>query len=69
MPGSFIPHPDNARKIQELCRHEMKVERLLKDILTAITICRLEGWDWREYPLMIKKKVNRLQKILNEVNK
>lgn len=55
----FIPHPDTARKIQELCRHEM-IERLLKDILTDITISRVEGWDWREYPLMIKKEVDRI---------
>ena len=38
-----------AYALQTNARHE-QIERLLKDILTDITICKLEGWNWREYP-------------------
>lgn len=55
----FNTHPDIARQIQELSRHEM-IQKLLQDILADISICQLEGWDWREFPQMIKKEMDRI---------
>ena len=45
-----------AYGLQRLTREEMKL-RLLRDIRTDIAVCRLEGWDCREYLLELKDLV------------
>ena len=60
---SFKEQPKEiAYALQINARHE-QIERLLKDILTDITICKLEGWNWREYPQMIKSEIDRILKL------
>ena len=47
---------DSRRALQVLARQQL-IRRLLADILFDINVCRLEGWDWREFPLEIIKVV------------
>lgn len=45
------------KKIQILCREEMK-EKLLKDILMDINVCKLENWDYKEYLIDLKNIID-----------
>ena len=47
----------DPRLIQTLARHEMTA-RLLADIATDMTVCRLEGWDVFEYPRMVRAEMD-----------
>ena len=47
-----------AKALQQLAREEMK-HRLLADILTDINVCKIEGWDYKEYLLELKEIVCR----------
>jgi hypothetical protein len=41
--------PDETRRaLQVLAREELKL-RVLQDVLIDIQVCRLEGWDPREF--------------------
>lgn len=44
----FSNEPGISEKLNRLAREEMKL-RLLKDIAADITICKLEGWEYKEY--------------------
>ena len=48
---------DTRRALQVLARQQL-INRLLVDILFDINVCRLEGWDWREFPREIVKVVS-----------
>lgn len=48
---------ETALALQRLCREATK-EKLLKDILADIAVCRLEGWDYKEYLLELRDLVN-----------
>ena len=50
-----IPFP--AKTINELARKRFQ-EQLLKDILCDIVICKLEGWNEKEYIEELKKLMN-----------
>ena len=54
---SFKNSPGMARALQRLAREEMKL-RLLRDIRVDIAVCRLEGWDCREYILELKNLID-----------
>ena len=43
---------DTRWALQVLARRQL-IHRLLADILFDINVCRLEGWDWQEFPLEI----------------
>lgn len=43
--------------LNTLARKQM-IRRLLADILVDINICQLEGWDYREYLLELKKNID-----------
>ena len=43
---------DTRWTLQVLARRQL-IHRLLADILFDINVCRLEGWDWRQFPLEI----------------
>ena len=45
--------------LNRLAREQTK-ERLLLDILFDINVCRLEGWDYKEY-------IHELQELLNSI--
>lgn len=45
---------DVAEPLNRLCRESMK-QRLLTDIRVDIEVCRLEGWDCKEYILELKE--------------
>ena len=49
----------DPRRLQELCRHEL-VSRVLADVLMDMSVCRLEGWDVLELPLMLREEMDRL---------
>lgn len=44
----FEINKDTALKLQELAREEMAL-KLLHDIKIDVTICKFEGWDYKEY--------------------
>ena len=48
---------DTRRALQVLAREQL-ILKLLADILFDINVCRLEGWDWREFPREIIKAVS-----------
>lgn len=48
MKYSFDDTPELGEKLNRLAREEMKL-RLLRDIHTDITVCKLEGWDYHGY--------------------
>lgn len=58
---SFEHSPETAVKLQRLAREQMK-QRLLQDILMDITICKLEGFDYKEYLLELKEEIDRFIK-------
>lgn len=47
--------------MNELARKQM-IRRLLADILIDINVCKLEGWDYKEYINEIKFEIDRLVK-------
>lgn len=47
------------RKLNDLQRHTM-IKKILADVLTDMTVCRLEGWDIYEYPQMIYDEMKRI---------
>lgn len=53
----FDDSPETAVKLQRLAREQMK-QRLLQDILMDITICKLEGFDYKEYLLELKSEID-----------
>lgn len=46
-----------ARQLNVLAREQLKI-RLLCDIKMDIEICQLEGWDYKEYLLELKKLID-----------
>lgn len=50
MKNGFVKGNDKetALALQRLCREQLK-HRILADILQDITVCRIEGWDYKEY--------------------
>lgn len=48
MKYSFDDTPELGEKLNRLAREEMKL-RLLRDIHTDITVCKLEGWGYHGY--------------------
>lgn len=44
--------PECVYAMQTLARHQM-IRRLLADMLADMQVCRLEGWDVREFPRMV----------------
>ena len=56
---------ETEKALQNLSRHQ-SLRKLMADVLCDINVCRLEGWDWKEYPLMIK---NFIDGVLNGRNK
>lgn len=56
---------DTRRALQELARHQL-IKKMLADIATDMQVCKLEGWDISEYPLMLK---NEIELIINSMEK
>ena len=50
---------DIAKELNQLCREQMK-EKLLKDILMDLNICKLEGWPVKEYLYELKDIINKV---------
>lgn len=48
---------ETAQALQRLCREQLK-HRLMADILQDITVCRIEGWDYKEYLLELRDLIN-----------
>lgn len=48
MTGETPEEIETSRVLNRVCRESMK-ERLLRDILVDLTVCKLEGWDKMEY--------------------
>ena len=61
MKYSFKKDENMPLTLQNLSRQSF-IKKILEDVLTDITICKLEGWDWKEYPRMIKKEMERILK-------
>lgn len=53
---SFDENPEVSKGLQKLAREQMK-ERLLRDILADISICKIEGWDYKEYLQELKQTI------------
>ena len=39
---------EERKALQTLCREQMKL-KLLTDIKKDVTVCEIEGWDYKEY--------------------
>lgn len=50
---------DMAYRLQMMARHR-QIENLLKDILVDMTVCKIEGFDIKEYPIMLKQEIDRI---------
>ena len=48
-----------SKALNDLARHRM-IMRLLADIRIDIEVCRIEGWDVKEYIRMLQTEINRL---------
>lgn len=48
---------ETAKALHRLAREQMK-QRLLADILADISVCNLEGWEWREHLKELKQIVD-----------
>ena len=46
-----------AKKVNELARKRF-LEQILKDIMFDLTVCKIEGWDKKEYIKEIRKLIN-----------
>lgn len=54
---NIIKNKECARALNTLAREQLKT-RLLADIRIDIQICQLEGWDYKEYLLELKKLID-----------
>lgn len=45
--------------LNEKARHQMRLQ-LLNDIRMDITVCQIEGWDYREYIIGLRDLINGL---------
>lgn len=52
-----VKNKEYARQLNVLAREQLKI-RLLNDIKMDIEICQLEGWDYKEYLLELKKLID-----------
>ena len=46
-------------QLQKLAREELKL-KLLTDILLDIEVCKIEGWDYKQYLNELKDLINNL---------
>ena len=46
------------KKLNRLAREEMKL-MLLRDIARDMTVCMVEGWDYKDYLRELKKEIER----------
>jgi hypothetical protein len=51
---------DVSKQLNQLCREEMK-EKLLADILVDMQVCKLEGWDIKEYASELKELIENIK--------
>lgn len=59
MAGITFSNKEEAKKFNELARHQMML-KLLADIRIDLEICKLEGWDTLEYLNELKELINSL---------
>ena len=52
---------ETAKTLNDLARHQL-IEKLLRDILVDVMVCRLEGWDHMEFINMLSKEIEGLKK-------
>lgn len=50
---------ETRKALQRLAREQLKL-RLLSDIAVDIQICKIEGWQYKEYLLELKNEIERL---------
>ena len=56
---------ETRKALNELARHRMK-HRLLADALFDINVCKLEGWDYKQYVQELKKELDEMLKRTEE---
>lgn len=54
----FSDEPEMPKKLNRLAREEMKL-MLLRDIARDMTVCMIEGWDYKDYLCELKKEIER----------
>lgn len=60
--SSSHPIDEKTRKaLQNLARHQMK-RRLLADIAVDLQVCKLEGWNYKEFLIDLKSEIERILK-------
>ncbi len=52
---------ETRKALQRLAREQLKL-RLLADIACDIQICKLEGWEYKEYLIELQNEIGRLLK-------
>jgi hypothetical protein len=53
----ILVNQENAKALNELARNQM-IDKLLTDIAKDLTICQIEGWNYRGYLYRIKDIVD-----------
>lgn len=53
---------EERRALQKYCREICKT-RLLEDIKKDLIVCKIEGWDWKEY---LYELINLIKSFLKE---
>ena len=48
---------ETRQRLNDLAKHELK-HRMLSDIAADIQICKLEGWDYKEYLRDLRKEID-----------
>jgi 5'(3')-deoxyribonucleotidase len=57
---TLIPDQETAKRLNDLAREQLKT-KLMNDILIDMTICKIEGWDIKEYLQDLKNLIDSLQ--------
>ena len=52
---------ETRKALNELARHKMK-HRLLADVLFDMNVCKLEGWDYKQYVQELKNELDAIVK-------
>lgn len=54
-----IDTPGVSRALNDLARHQA-MHRILSDIAMDMMVCRIEGWDARDYIMTLKAEIDRI---------
>lgn len=54
---TFNQSDEISKALNELARHELKL-KILQDIRADISVCLIEGWDYKEYLIDLRSLID-----------